>query len=848
MALVYLARDLKHDRFVALKVLRPELSSVLGPDRFMVEIRLTAKLQHPHILPLLDSGEAGGFLYYAMPHVQGESLRHLLEREGQLSLEETLRLTRAVAAALDYAHGLGVIHRDIKPENILLYQGEPLVADFGIALAVSQAGRDRLTETGLSLGTPAYMSPEQASAEARLDGRSDQYSLACVVYELLAGEPPYTGPTARAIIAKRLSEPIPHLSTLRAVPAAVETAIMRALSKSPADRFATIGEFSAALNRYSEVAPDRKHDPMPRPIGLPWRQTVTAITAVGVLALVAVLSMRHRPPGGPPVQRQITFTGKAQSPSISPDGKWLAYFSADSGARGFLPSPDHTLRIQPLPSGDPITLAESVYGGQPPAWSPDGANLLFNGVTRSVRGVLTVGRVGGQARRIIPASWIYRYRPDGRAILRATFDTLVVNDLATGAEVHRFSLAGKMDFVQTVDWAAAGGWIAVGGTHAGKSLIALVKPDGTGFRALADNGYSPLWGADGGHLYFLRTVSGGADLLRFAIDQKIGQERGPPRLVLSGLPVSASGVSVNKDATTLVYEKAVSDVHIWATMLDGPLGAFRPRSWQLTSGTRRHATPDLSADGRSVTFVRGESGAESLFVLPFAGTSSPRWIPTPSGRVFQPRWAPDGSRIAFGLQDSSATAVFIAALAGDSLVKAGARQPTIFPMIAWSPDGNRLVFAVEGLRELVLINLAEGRDKRLGWKSTDRVIEPRFSPDGKEILATSYPDINAPDALARTTVGSDRWVRTGTAIRNIRLLRWTPDGWVYAAVFPGPRQRTAIYRMQASGGSLKLYTELPIECDFQQVAMAANARQFVCAVERSRPDVWMVQNFDLDRQ
>jgi hypothetical protein len=473
---------------------------------------------------------------------------------------------------------------------------------------------------------------------------------------------------------------------------------------------------------------------------------------------------------------------------------------------------------------------------------------LFNGIRRSVRGVFAVGRAGGQARRVIPTSWIYRYHPDGRAVLRATFDTLVINDIATGAEVHRISLAGKMDFVQAVDWATAGGWIAVGGTHAGKSLIALVKPDGTGFRALAENGYSPVWGASGGYLYFLRTVSGGADLLRFAIDQRSGQERGPPKIVLSGLSVGAFGVSVNQDATTLVYEKAVPDVHIWATILDGPLGAFRPRSWQLTSGTRRHGTPDLSADGKGVAFVRGESGSESLFVLPFAGTSSPRWVPTPSGRVFQPRWAPDGSRIAFGLQDSNATAVFIAALAGDSLVKVGARQPTMYPMLAWSPDGNGIVFAVEGWRELVLSSLAEGRDKSLGWKSSDRVLEPRFSPDGKEILATSYPDINAPDALARTTVGSDRWVRTGTAIRNIRLLRWTPDGWVYAAVFPGPRQRTAIYRMHGSGGSLKLYTELPVECDFQQVAMAANARQFVCAVERSQPDVWMVQNFDLDRQ
>src|SRR4051812_41566541 len=239
MATVYLARDLKHDRLVAVKVLRPDLAAVLGGERFLREIRLTAQLQHPHILNLLDSGEAGGFLFYVMPYIEGESLRERLTKEGQLSLEEALRITRAVAGALDYAHQRGVIHRDVKPENILLHQGEPMVADFGVALAAASAGRERLTETGLSLGTPAYMSPEQASASPRVDARSDQYSLACVVYEMLSGEPPYTGPTAQAIMAKQLTEPVPHLRTLRELPAEMERAITRALARSAADRYPT---------------------------------------------------------------------------------------------------------------------------------------------------------------------------------------------------------------------------------------------------------------------------------------------------------------------------------------------------------------------------------------------------------------------------------------------------------------------------------------------------------------------------------------------------------------------------------------------------------------------------------
>ncbi|UCC85051.1 MAG: protein kinase [Gemmatimonadota bacterium] len=248
MAVVYLAGDLRHDRQVAVKVLRPELAAAMGGDRFLREIKLTAKLNHPHILPLLDSGEADGFLYYVMPYVAGESLRGRLERETQLPVDEALRITQQVASALDFAHRQDVIHRDIKPENILLHEGEAMVADFGIALAVSAARGQRLTETGVSVGTPEYMSPEQALGEGEPDARSDIYSLGCVLYETLVGEPPYTGPTAMAVLAKRLSDPVPSARRLRAaIPEPMDAALLRALAKERADRFGSAGEFAEAL-------------------------------------------------------------------------------------------------------------------------------------------------------------------------------------------------------------------------------------------------------------------------------------------------------------------------------------------------------------------------------------------------------------------------------------------------------------------------------------------------------------------------------------------------------------------------------------------------------------------------
>jgi TolB-like protein/Flp pilus assembly protein TadD len=249
MATVYLARDRKHDRQVAVKVLHPELSASLGSERFLREIKVAARLSHPHIVSLHDSGQAGDFLYYVMPFIEGESLRQRLTREKQLPLDDALEIARHVASAITYANGTGVVHRDIKPENVMLHQGEAVVTDFGIAKAVTSAAGEHLTQTGSAVGTPAYMSPEQAAGESEVDGRSDVYSLGCMLYEMLAGEHPYPGPTAQAMLIKHLTQPVPSLRAVRAnVPDVVERAVARAMAKDPAARFATAAEFAQALH------------------------------------------------------------------------------------------------------------------------------------------------------------------------------------------------------------------------------------------------------------------------------------------------------------------------------------------------------------------------------------------------------------------------------------------------------------------------------------------------------------------------------------------------------------------------------------------------------------------------
>ncbi|HSB55026.1 MAG TPA: serine/threonine-protein kinase, partial [Gemmatimonadales bacterium] len=284
MATVYLAQDLKHDRKVAVKVLRPELAAMLGADRFLLEIRTTAGLQHPNILPLFDSGSADGFLYYVMPFVEGESLRDRMQRERQLPVAESVAITAQVAAALAHAHERGIVHRDIKPDNIMFSSGQAVVADFGIARAVGAAGGEQLTVTGMAVGTPAYMSPEQSAGESEVDGRSDLYSLASVLYEMLAGEPPFTGQTAAAIISKRLAAPTPAVRVVRAtVPERVDQALQRALQRTPADRFRTVTEFAEAL-RAESLSP-RTRPSMRAALGVAGIVGALALAAAGWWAL-----------------------------------------------------------------------------------------------------------------------------------------------------------------------------------------------------------------------------------------------------------------------------------------------------------------------------------------------------------------------------------------------------------------------------------------------------------------------------------------------------------------------------------------------------------------------------------
>jgi len=387
MATVYLAHDIRHDRRVALKVLRPELSAVIGAERFLAEIKLTANLQHPHILPLFDSGEADSFLFYVMPFVAGETLRNRLTREKQLPVADAVRIATEVASALDYAHRHGVVHRDIKPENILLHDGQAMVADFGIALAASKASDDRMTETGMSLGTPHYMSPEQAMGAREVTARSDVYALGAVLYEMLTGDPPFTGSTAQAIVARVVTEsPRPLLPQRHTIPPHIEAAVLTALEKLPADRFSTAAEFAAALRDAKYASATTVASPAaPSPTKRRWSAVPLAALGIAGVATIAALWGWLRPAPTPLVNRfSLLFrpaeglrpSATAGNIAISPDGTKLVYIGpGEGGTRLWLREHDK-LRPTPIPGTD---------GAVSPFFSPDGRQLGFIRNGRTVR-------------------------------------------------------------------------------------------------------------------------------------------------------------------------------------------------------------------------------------------------------------------------------------------------------------------------------------------------------------------------------------------------------------------------------------------------------------------------------
>ena len=647
MATVYLATDLKHDREVALKVLRPELGAVLGAERFLAEIKITARLDHPHILTLIDSGEAGGFLFYVLPLVRGESLRDKLNREQQLGLEEALAITKQVASALDYAHRHGVVHRDIKPENILLFEGEAMLADFGIALAVKEAGGNRLTETGLSLGTPQYMSPEQATGDRLLDARSDVYSLAAVLYEMLAGEPPVTGPNAQAMIAKLMTERPVHLRVVRgSVPDNIDAAVAKALDKTPADRFATAGDFARAL----ELKPITGTVPITAatsaaPAGVKSKRGL--LLGVGAAAILAVVAGAFAMKGkaAPPRETafalrdrtQLTTSGNVFVSAISADGKQLAYITHNCAADGC----SFAVDIQDVGGTATHRILDKVSAGYGLEWSPDRRNLIFNGTWQGRYGYYLISALGGTPRYLSP----------GAAMFWAGGDSLLVGPAAPSADSSFQVKVTSIDGTVRDSIRVAGPGLGLSGlsvSPGGKWIVALVIQAGRGFWQVFDrsgkvadhviNSCTCPGRITHDALWLTRSGDGFESIIRLGVDPATGRLASRQDTLLSG---NFNNFSVTADGSTLVVDDGTSTFSLWALGFPEALhGKFADGERRTRSSTRLQS--QLSPNGTRILVTRNiasasgqserrfsiqsfEGGAEAPLNTA-SGTRGGRWI------------------------------------------------------------------------------------------------------------------------------------------------------------------------------------------------------------------------------
>jgi eukaryotic-like serine/threonine-protein kinase len=782
MASVFLADDLRHHRKVALKVLRPELSALLGAERFLKEIEVTASLHHPHLLPLFDSGNAEGLLYYVMPYVDGESLREKLSRERQLTVEESLRITTQVASALDYAHRHGVVHRDIKPENILLQEGQALIADFGIALAVREAGGSRLTETGLSLGTPQYMSPEQATGDRVLDARSDVYSLAAVLYELLVGEPPHTGPTVQAIIAKLLTDKPRSVTGLRpAVPRHVAAAIDVALAKLPADRFESIAEFVHALESpewYARTSMIQTSSSFNRKSWQARAAVPLAGIAIALAATVLLVSVTTKKQSfAPDIHAEISTSRWVTDPlaqahqfDVSHDGRFIAYH----GVGGVV--------VRPLASLAAAELADT-RRAQWLTFSPDDEHLAF------IRdGRLFTTRVGGGAQTELARITVSGGMDWGKD------DNLYFASGLGSAGIWRVSTKGgaptPITSVRDKDQEVAHMWpqlllgekavlytaLGPSGGPSDSRIVAEVLGDKT-HRVLVEHATFGRF-LPSGHLIYLRD-DGSLYAVRF--DAKALESRGQAVAIQAGLEFATWGgaafVEFSNNGTEVYLPR--SDRHGLDFAVVNRAGSVIEK---LDSIALREAGPgtslgSLGADGHTIALTGRQRGSSDIWILNAAGSGS-RLTLDPAEDEF-PVWNPRGDSIAYtSAQTGISRRIFLRDAAGEGEPKLIRTWPRHAHLTSWSPDGKWLaLYDFTSLRaQDVWAFTVDGKDSVAVATGDSYQNGGTFSPDsrwlayvsgetgGSEIFIVSFPNVGIRRQITTTGGGSPRWDASGRSL------------------------------------------------------------------------------------
>ena len=851
MATVYLAEDLKHHRKVAVKVLRPELAAALGPERFLREIEIAARLQHPHILPLHDSGEADGFLYYVMPYVKGESLRERLAQHGELPIADAVKILRDVVDALAHAHEQGVVHRDIKPDNVMLSGRHALVTDFGVAKAVSEAtGRGKLTTAGVALGTPAYMAPEQATADPTLDHRADIYAVGAVGYEMLAGRPPFTGTTPQMILAAHVTEAVEPVTKHRKnVPHALNDLILRCLEKKPADRWQSAEELLPQLEALATPSGGITPTGVMAIAGVrrPRRFAFGVITVFGVVGgflLIRALGGLFAPTAPSlnmgPATRITTEEGLEIHPDISPDGDLVA-FAAGTSLR-------MRIFIRSVAGGRTIPLTDDTSAAQSePRWSPDGTQLLF--LARG--GVYVAPQIGGPARLLVSqvngairsATW----SPTGEEVAVVRRDSLEVRPVE--GEDSRF-LARYRD-LHSCTWSPDGRWIAcVSGNgsymHPGPifgnkapSQIVLIPSEGGRPLEVTDASalhQSPVWAPDGGTLYFVSDRDGPRDIYGVRLSRD-GEVRSEPLRLTTGL--NAQSIALNGDGTRIAYSVYTARSNVWSLPIPavGPISAAAAQ--QVTSGNQTIETMRVSWDGRWLLYDSDIGGNSDIYRIPLAGGQSER-LTTHLADDFGPDLSPDGREVAFYSLRSGTRDIFVRSL-DDGRVQQLTDSPGQETFPVFSPDGSAVAaWDQDGSGRLYIIR----RNDAGGWEDPVERATPAHSPkwshDGQYIAFSSGGGV-----YVIPTETGDRVAiyepRPDSDDPRAGPVEWSADeAELYFKSHVGGQAR--LYSVPAAGGRPRLLVRFddPLRPS-NRIYFAADGERFYFAIDDKQSDIWVAE-------
>ena len=823
---VFLAEDLRHHRLVALKVLRPQLAAAIGGERFLLEIETTAALTHPHILPLYDSDQADGLIYFAMPFLTGESLRERLDREGLMGVGETVRIVAEIADALDYAHRQGIVHRDIKPANILLSDRHAVLSDFGIARALENARDARLTGPGLVLGTPLYESPEQASGTETLDGRSDIYSLGCVLYEMLTGEVPLAGATPEAILARRLTEtPGPIRALRETVPPELDAAVGRALARFPADRWATAGDFGTAL--LATLPPTVSWAPAPlrtfpaEPAGSPTRGDreprsrpgygiVSVSAAVVTLALLATLLWAPRRTGFHPVAlthiRQLTREpGIEYEPQVSPRGD-VVVFTAGYGV-------DQHLYLVDLAGGRAVPLTAGQAGLQVrPRWTADGRSLAYTeiGPGRSADSRL-IPRFGGTGARLLAGTTAWDLRGDRALFFRG--DSLCWRDLVTEEEhlVRRVprgahSAAWSPDGSRVVFVVGNEDFIGPDPADLGNvypSAIWVASADGKTAAPLTGDlslNASPVWTPDGRHLLFVSDREGPRDVYLVELAGEPALPRGPPLRLTTGL--NPHSISLSADGAHLVYSQFTLRRNVWRVSLPEDGTSSIATASPVTSGNQVVENHGLSRDGAWLAFDSDVRGNLDIYLVRTRG-GEPRALTRDPADDFHPDFSPDGEEIVFYSSRRGSSDLYLVSVDGTQERPITSGPSSDFHP-SFSPDGLSIAFSrIDSTGSHIwwmrrnAPGAAWGPPRRL---TTAEGLYSRWSPDGRSLV---YVRGRNRDQIAIVTPGGeDRTILDlgASGLGSTPWPDWSADGRSILFAASDSTGARALYALSATGG------------------------------------------------